>query len=384
MSSSAPDPALHPPEEILLGFVTAVRAAGVPAGPDRAESFLRAASLVELADPERVRAAGRATLCSHPDELHRHDQVFDAWFGAHDPSAPGTAGQPQPLTLRTIPPTDDGAAGQDADSDSEDDLIRAAASELELLRHRDVSELTPTERRLLERLLAALPIRLPTRRASRATPAHRGRVDARRTLRASLRQWGEPAWIARRRRGTRPRPVVLLLDISGSMEPYAEVLLRLAHRYLQIADSTHGRHPVEVFTLGTRLTRLTRALQHREVDEAMRAAARAVPDFSGGTRLGETLQAFTDRWGRRGLARGAVVVIFSDGWERGDPALLGEQVSQLNRLAHRLVWVNPHRGRVGYQPVQSGIVAVLPHLDAFVAGHSLAAYTELAEVIADA
>ncbi|OYO08322.1 hypothetical protein CGZ98_17420 [Enemella evansiae] len=373
----------HPPEEILLGFVTAIRAAGVPAGPDRAENFLRATSLVDLAEPERVRAAGRATLCGHPDDLHRHDQVFDAWFGAGHDQQPGPGAPPQPATLRTLPPTDDRADGQGIEQDA-DDVVRAAASELELLRQRDVGELTPAERQILERLLAALPLRLPTRRASRATPAHRGRVDARRTLRASLRQWGEPARIAHRRRGHRPRPVVLLLDISGSMEPYAEVLLRLAHRYLQVVDSTHGRHPVEVFTLGTRLTRLTRALGHRDADEALRAAARTVPDFSGGTRLGETLRAFTERWGRRGLARGAVVVIVSDGWERGDPALLGEQVEQLHRLAHRLIWANPHRGRVGYQPVQSGIVAVLPHLDASVAGHSLAAYTELAEVVADA
>lgn len=372
----------HPPEEVLLGFVTAVRAAGVAAGPDRAENFLYAASLVGLTDPERVRAAGRATLCSDPDELHRHDQVFDAWFGDREFTEDHPNRTPISTSLRTPPAEDDpGDGGTEADTD---EVIRAAASDLEVLRRRDVSELGPAERRVLEGLLAALPIRLPSRRACRATPAYRGRVDARRTLRAWLRQWGEPARIAHRRRGRRPRPVVLLIDISGSMEPYAEVLLRLAHRYLRIAGGSGGRHPVEVFTLGTRLTRLTRALQHRDVDQALRAAARAVPDFSGGTRLGDTLRAFTERWGRRGMARGAVLVIFSDGWERGDPALLAEQTAQLHRLAHRLIWVNPHRGRLGYRPVQSGIVAVLPHLDAFVAGHSLAAYTELTEVIADA
>ncbi|NNG18496.1 VWA domain-containing protein [Naumannella sp. ID2617S] len=371
----------HQVDEVLLGFVAAVRAAGVPAGPDRAQAFLAATALVGLDDAAAVRAASRATLCAHPDDLHRLDQVFESWFSARDQSPGMMPPDREPVPLRTLALDDFPPGGTAGD---ESDAVRAAASQVEVLRRRDVSELTPDERRLLGALLEQLPIRLPTRRATRHSRAPRGQVDARRTLRASLRQWGEPAQISHRRRGRRPRPVVLLLDVSGSMEGYAEVLLRLAHRYVQAAGAGSGRHPVEAFTLGTRLTRLTRAMQHRDVEQAMRAVAQTVPDFSGGTRLGETLRAFTERWGRRGLARGAVVVIVSDGWERGDCTLLAEQVRQLGRLAHRVIWANPHRGRTGYQPVQAGIVAVLPHLDAFVAGHSLAAYTELAEVVADA
>jgi uncharacterized protein with von Willebrand factor type A (vWA) domain len=139
-----------------------------------------------------------------------------------------------------------------------------------------------------------------------------------------------------------------------------------------------------VFTIGTRLTRVTSALEHRDVEAALKAAGEQVPDWSGGTRLGEVLRAFADRWGQRGVARGAVVVVCSDGWERGDTALLAEQVARLHRLAHRLVWVNPHRGKVGYEPVQAGIAAVLPHVDDFVAGHSVASYAELMEVLAGA
>ena len=173
----------------------------------------------------------------------------------------------------------------------------------------------------------------------------------------------------------RPRRVVLLVDVSGSMSAYADALLRLAHRFVSAGG------PVEVFTLGTRLTRVTPALRHRDAERALVAAGATVPDWSGGTRLGETLRAFLDRWGQRGLARGAVVVVFSDGWERGDAALLGEQAARLQRLAHEVVWVNPHRGRAGYEPIQGGVVAVLPHVDDFVAGHSLAAYREVCEVV---
>ena len=198
-------------------------------------------------------------------------------------------------------------------------------------------------------------------------------------MRRSLQRMGEPAEIAWRRRTTKPRRVVLLVDVSGSMSPYADALLRLAHRFVMTTGSN-----AEVFTIGTRLTRVTRAMRLRSPDQAIVAAGRTVPDWSGGTRLGETLRIFLDRWGQRGLARGAVVVVFSDGWERGDTALLAAQMRRLHALAHSVVWVNPHVGRAGYQPVQQGIVAALDHVDHFVAGHSLAAFAELIVVVADA
>ena len=162
------------------------------------------------------------------------------------------------------------------------------------------------------------------------------------------------------------------------MSAYADSLLRLAHVWCRSGA------PVEVFTLGTRLTHVTRALRSPDADRAIVAAGEVVPDWSGGTRLGENLRVFLDRWGQRGLGRGAVVVVFSDGWERGDPALLGEQMRRLSRIAHRVVWVNPHRGKAGYEPVQAGVVAALPWCQDFVAGHSLATFERVAEVIADA
>jgi uncharacterized protein with von Willebrand factor type A (vWA) domain len=238
--------------------------------------------------------------------------------------------------------------------------------------------MSPAEKRRLAAMFAALPVTPPMRRSLRRRPSSRGEVDARRTLRDQLRRGGEPGPLLMRRRRPRPRRVVLLIDVSGSMEPYADALLRLGHRMVAAAPG------VEVFTVGTRLTRVTPALSMRHPDQALAAAGQVVPDWSGGTRLGETLRAFTDRWGQRGAARGAVVVIASDGWERGDPQLLGEQVARLRRLARAVVWMNPHRGKAGYEPVQGGIVAVAPFLDALVAGHSMHAYERLLEVVADA
>ncbi|GAA4812943.1 VWA domain-containing protein [Nocardioides caeni] len=366
---------LREPDEVLVGFTVALRAAGVGVTQDRTRSYLDAVRIVGLADRAATRMAGRSTLCASREDLERHDRLFDEWF-SRDTAEPTLRprGVQQRPGVGLLP--DDQAAG--AGSEVDDDPLRAAASAAEVLRHRDVATLDPTERALLARLFASLRVRLPVRSTSRRSPHRRGAVDVSRTLRASLRRMGEPARIHHRRRATRARRVVLLVDVSGSMGGYADALLRLAHR---IAQAGPG---VETFTLGTRLTRITPPLRLRDADRAIAAAGGVVPDWSGGTRLGETLRAFLDRHGQRGLARGAVVVIFSDGWERGDPRLLGEQVERLHRLAHRVVWVNPHRGKDGYAPLQQGIVAVLPHVDHFVAGHSLATFAELVEVLADA
>lgn len=201
-----------------------------------------------------------------------------------------------------------------------------------------------------------------------------------RTLRTTLRQMGEPGRVEHRRRGTTARRVVLLVDVSASMRPYADAILRLAH-LVSTGAEPGSRSKVEVFTLGTRLTRITLPMRTADPERALVRAGEQVPDWSGGTRLGETLKAFLDRWGARGMARGAVVVVFSDGWERGDASVLGEQMQRLHRFAHHVVWVNPHRGKEGYEPVQQGIQAALPHCDEFVAGHSLRAFAEVLEVV---
>jgi uncharacterized protein with von Willebrand factor type A (vWA) domain len=364
-------------DEILLGFTRALRSAGVPVTQDRSHGFLAAVALLGLGDQRATYIAGRATLCAGPDDLERYDHVFEAYFNARDGLPRSRPAQPSAPSFSDLPATD--GTGE---AELSDELVRAMASESEVLRHRDVASLSAAEKARLSAMFATLHPRPPTRRTARHQPWHRGDLDASRTLRASLRRMGEPADIAWRRRGVRPRRVVLLIDVSGSMSGYADALLRLAHRFTQAGRERRGL--VETFTVGTRLTHLTRAMRLRDTERALVAAGETVPDWSGGTRLGETLRFFLDRWGQRGMARGAVVVVFSDGWERGDPSLLAEQMGRLRRIAHPVIWVNPHRGKAGYEPVQQGVVAALPHIDDFVAGHSLATFAELTELVSRA
>lgn len=371
----APAPPEHPIEEVLLGFTTALRAAGLAITHDRSTAFLDAVRRVGLDDATRTALAGRATLCSSPDDLERFDQVWEAWFGDRE-GLPRSVPRDRSKPLQAPLPTGDEGTG--GEGEEEPETVQVAASEVEVLRERDVASLTPNEKSILDAMLSQLRAVPPRRRATRRTPARRGEVDLSRTLRASLRHLGEPARIRHRRRGVEARRVVLLVDVSASMKPYLETILRVAHRVV------HSGGPVEVFTLGTRLTRVTPPLRSADTERALVRAGAEIADWAGGTRLGETLAAFNDRWGARGLARGAVVVVLSDGWERGDCSDLGEQVRRLHRLAHRVVWVNPHRGKDGYEPVQQGIVAVLPFVDDFIAGHSLRAYQQLLEVIARA
>ena len=362
-------------DEALVGFAAALRRGGLPVTADRVQGFLTAAATVGADDPAGLYWAGRSTLCSDPEDLPTFDRAFAAWFGGDaGPTARG-ADRPRVAVRRAaMLETDAGGAGN---GDSE--AVAAVASPVEVLRHRDVADLDAAERVELARLFGRLSPRAPLRRSSRRRRDHRGELDLRRMLREEIRRGGVPGPLRYRRRSTRPRRVVLLIDVSGSMAPYADALLRFAHASVRV-----GPFNTEVFTLGTRLTRVTRPLSHRDPDAALIAAGETVPDWSGGTRLGESMRAFLDRWGQRGLARGAVVVVFSDGWERGDCSLLAEQTARLARLAHSVVWSNPHRGKPGYAPVQAGIAAVLPHVDELVAGHSMAAFDAVLEVIADA
>ena len=358
------------------GFAAALREAGVPCDGHRVQAYLAAVGEVDIAEPTQLYWAGRLTLCSSPDDLPRYEEAFSQWFSIEPPLRPRMR-SPAPKQARIAPLTE--TTSGDSETSEGADQLKVAASSAEVLRHRDLAELTKAEREHLRELLATLRLTPPKRPAARMSPSRRGRLDPPRTLRAMLASGGEPVRLARMRRGSRPRRVVLLIDVSGSMSPYADALLRFAHVFTRCSPMS-----VEVFTLGTRLTRVTRQLRQRDPEHAMLAAGTAVPDFAGGTRLGETLRAFLDRWGRRGLARRAVVTIFSDGWERGDPTLLGEQLAGLRRLAHAVFWVNPHVGRAGYAPVQSGIVAALPHLDRLLAGHTLATLERLLVEIADA
>jgi len=363
-----------PALDIVMGFARTLRHAGVPATPDRVQAMVVALGHLDVASPADTYWAGRLTLCGDPADLERYDAAFAAYFGGA--GAPAPRPRPAAVRLRAVPLDDRDGGGADPGDGSTRTTL---ASRQEVLRHRDVSTLSAAERDEVRRLLALLAPQVGQRRTRRYGPASRGAVDLERTVRRMLHQGGEPSRLARKARRRKPRRLVLLADVSGSMEPYADALLRFAHAAVRVAPFN-----VEVFTLGTRLTRVTRELRQRDPDAALQAAGAAIPDWSGGTRLGDALKAFLDQWGQRGAARGAVAVLCSDGWERGDPALLGEQVARLARLAHTVIWVNPHRGKPGYEPVTGGMVAALPHVDHLVAGHNLAALEQLVRIIADA
>jgi len=361
------------PIQGAVALATALRGAGLPVGPDRVQRFVAALDQLDARRRRDVYWAGRATLCAHPEHIQTFNRVFAAFFEGRAmymrrmPTMPAR----QVVSAVTASPRDEAARERD-----DDRALIANASDTEVLRRRDVAALDPRERAELQRLLARFSLPGVERRTRRWQRHRRGGIDRLRTVRRLLRSGGEVAVLAHRTARTQPRRVILLVDVSGSMSPYADALLRFAHA------ASRGRERTEVFSMGTRLTRLTRELSHRDPDTAMAAVAGAIPDWSGGTRLGEQIKAFLDLWGQRGMARGAIVVVLSDGWERGDPSLLGEQMARLSRLAHRVVWANPRRARPGFEPLVGGLVAALPHVDAFVNGHSLEALEHLAEVVA--
>lgn len=359
----------------LHSFLRLLRESGLRVPPVVVGTFLDACAVLGPEAGNSVYWAGRGVLCSRAEDIPVFDDAFAAWLGQARPDAE----QPRPDQAVVSPAG--GWAGEDPDGgqDAGPAIVSTPASRHEVLRHRDVTTLSESEREELARLLSRLTVVPPRRRGRRWEAARRGQLDLRRTVREELARLGEPGPVRNRRRTTRPRRVVLLVDVSGSMAAYAETFLRWSHRVVAQAPST-----VDVFTVGTRLTRVSHELRQRAPDEALAQAGRTITDWSGGTRLGEALTAFLDGWGRRGLARGAVVIVFSDGLERGDPSELAAAMAQLHRLAHRVLWVNPHLGKVGYQPVQAGMAAALPHLDGLVAGHSLAAFEELTGELARA
>ena len=377
----AEPPTTYDAADSVVGLARTLRGAGVDAGPERVHAMVLALAKLDPAKRDDVYWAGRLTLCGNADDIERYDRVFAAYFGD----------RPRTLVRRHAVPAAqlrlvDAVADDDVSIDDEDtgddhaEPVSATASRTEILRHRDIASLSASDRAAMHRLLAAFRLRGDMRRTRRTAPAHHGRVDPHRTLRRLMQAGGEPVRPAHRNRRDRPRRVVLLVDISGSMSSYADALLRFAH-----AAAHRDRGPTtEVFTIGTRLTRVTRELAHRDPDVAMKAIADSIPDWSGGTRLGGLIKEFLDLWGQRGMARGAIAVVLSDGWERGDVSLLGEQMQRLHRLAHRVVWANPRAGRPGFAPLAAGMAAALPSVDDFVSGHSVAALEQLAALVSGA
>jgi uncharacterized protein with von Willebrand factor type A (vWA) domain len=337
------------PTEQLTRFGRALREEGLGVGTGRIASFCRAAALLS---PHDLYWAGRATLVARPREIPVYDRVFRSFFGEPEERAQVRVVGKAPVA---------------------ETVETALASEIELLRTKSFASCSREELAQLGELMARIRLAVPTRHSRRRAPSRSGAPDLRRTLRRSFRTGGEPIERAWRERRRRRRRLVLILDVSGSMEDYSRALVMFAHAALR------GDRRWEAFCFGTRLTRLTRPLAAAHPDEALRRAAAEVVDWGGGTRIGDSLKRFLDEYGHAGLARGALVVICSDGLDVGDPELLREQMARLSRLAHRVVWLNPLMEDPAYEPLARGMRAALPHVDVFASGHNLASLEELGE-----
>jgi uncharacterized protein with von Willebrand factor type A (vWA) domain len=381
---------------LAAAFGRAVHDAGIPSTPERSARFARALERTRPASRTRLYWTARAVFVSDHAQVEAFDAVFARVFEGRadpadtrgDPAAPplegiarGDQAPPPGARPAEAPPgarpssSPRATPGEPREDPRARELPVPVASAEEQLARKDFSELDAAELIALRRLMRELSLATPQRLTRRARRARRGdHLDVRATLRASHRTGGDPVRRVRRRRRLRHRRLVVLCDISGSMEPYARAFLAFLHGAVGGADA-------EAFVFATRLTRLTRALRGRRPDLAIARAAAAAPDWSGGTRIGDALRRFNDRHGRRGMARGAVVVIVSDGWETGDPALVGREMERLHRLAYGVVWVNPRKAAPGFAPSAGGMAAALPFCDAFVGGHNLLALSEAVQAI---
>ena len=367
------------PAEIAVAFSRVLRGAGLPVPTSCTHTFADALCAVGLDDRDAAYWSGRSTLIRRPEDIALYDRAFAVFFEHRrsnvideEPEDPAT------ITIAIDSDDDEGADdGPDAAEGDDDETIESRFSTTEILRNKDFADYSPDELVLAQEMMSSLRLVGSPRRSLRLGPAKRAtsRPDIRRTVRASIKAGGEPIERHFKAPTERLRRLVLVLDVSGSMEPYARALLRFVHA------AVAGRQKVEAFALGTRLTRITRELNSRDPDVALHDAGQRVLDWSGGTKLGVGLRQFNDEWGVRGLARNSIVVVLSDGWGRGDPDELATQMQRLQRVTHRLVWVNPLKVTPGYAPLARGMAAALPYVDDFVEGHSIHAMQELAHVI---
>lgn len=380
----------------LVALGRDLRRKGLPVGTGRILTFCRAAAVLGSFDRETLYWAGRTSMVGTRADVGTYDEVFDAWYrslhlrepelavelslpiGEPDDAAPGLD-ELEGIEVGAPELAVGGAeAGDDVPLDDEGEAaLRIVASAAEVLRQKSFAYLSEEERERVAAMIRRLEVTVPAERTRRTRAAPKGSTfDLRRTLRRSLRTQGEPFERAWRTRRTRTRPLVLILDISGSMAPYARALLQFGY-----AAMAAGRR-VEVFCFGTRLTRVTRTLRTKDPDRALREIGRIVADWEGGTRIGESLKTLLDGWSQRAALRGAVVVLCSDGLERGDPDLLRAQMARLRRLAHKVVWANPLKGSPRYEPLARGMAAALPSVDVFLSGHNLASLEELGRALA--
>jgi len=363
--------------DILIEFGDELRDAGIAVGTGDAITYVQAVSLLNPADLGDVYWAGRGTLVGRRDLIPTYDRVFKSFFldvetqGDSELKAMMRATTSTAATLE-VPSPD---PGEGEESNEEEAQLGYMASGAQVWRNKAFAVCTDQELATIRRIVSDIKLTPPRRRTRRTITAKNGpRLDPRRMARETMRSHGNPTRLFRQKRRLRIRPLVFILDVSGSMSDYSRNLLQFAYSARRAADK------VEVFCFGTRLTRITRSLDRRKPDDALNLAATAVFDWDGGTRIGQSLDQFIKRWGRRGLSRGSIVVICSDGLDRGDPALLEASMEKLSRLSHRIVWMNPHKGDVkDFRPNSLGMMVADPFIDEIFSGHNLASLEQFAE-----
>jgi len=359
----------------LTDFARELRSVGLLVGLGQVTSYCRALACLDPADLRDLYWAGRACLVSRQTDLATYDEVFAHHF-LRDQQLSVMLKIEGAVPRGEIVGVDLRGRGAGRKRDPEEPPGGAAASEVEILRNKDFANCSEEELEALRRLMAEVLVTTPVRRVRRTERARTGeQPDLRTALREAIRTDGIVFPRRWRRRRTKPRPLVLLLDISGSMAEYSRALLQFAH------TASRGPGRVEVFCFGTRLTRISDALRQRNSDEALAMAAETVLDWEGGTMIGQSLRDYNRTWGRRGGYRGGVVLICSDGLERGDPAVLADEMARLGRLSHRVIWVNPLKSDPGYEPTTQGMRAALPRIDVLLSGHNLASLQELAALL---
>jgi uncharacterized protein with von Willebrand factor type A (vWA) domain len=362
---------------MLVNFTAELRAAGLPVGSGDVVTYCAALDPLDPSDLMDLYWAGRTTLVTRREHIGTYNEVFKRFFlDAADPVREMLTLKAR-VTAETQAVLEVPATNPDSDGQLDEASLGLMASDAEVLKHKSFAACTPEELAALRRIMARIKLTPPKRRTRRTAGARSGRSpDLRRTVRESMRMHGEPAELYWRRRKVRLRPLILVLDVSGSMADYSRNLLQFAYSAKRAAAR------VEVFCFGTRLTRVTRALASRRPDDALELAAQTVFDWEGGTRIGDCLDAFVRDWGRRGLCRGGIVVICSDGLDRGDPDVLATAMERLGRLSHRVVWMNPHKGdNPAFRPSTLGMMVAAPHIDLMLSGHDLSSLEELAALL---
>ena len=362
---------------VLVDFARELRSAGLAVGSGDVLTYCAAMAPLDPTDLLDLYWVGRTTLVSRRDHIPVYDRVFRRFFLDQADDLPETLtltirARAQTQGVLSVPQTEPVEDGGD-----EEIRLGLMASNVDALKSKSFAACTPQELAALHRIMARIRLTPPRRRTRRTVLDRSGRApDMRRTVRETMRMHGEPAELFWRRRRLRMRPLILILDVSGSMADYSRSLLQFAYSTKRAASR------VEVFCFGTRLTRITRELEHRRADDALDRAAKAVFDWEGGTRIGDSLDAFVRDWGRRGTCRGGIVVICSDGLDRGDPGVLATAMERLSRLSHRTVWMNPHKGNnVDFQPNTLGMMVAAPHIDLMLSGHDLNSLEELAMLL---